>query len=116
MKTITGRGTAGALRRSTETVRQSSDIGVLRPAPATSEVRGWGGTGPYSPASRTSVHGAGGRGARDRSSPAGVAAYGIPRQEAMPPRRRPRTGPLVVETTRAGSAAAGRPAPAMVPV
>jgi hypothetical protein len=55
--------------------------------------------GPYSAASSGSVHGSGGIGAANRSSPTGGRAYGIPRKRKPPSAlRSPRTGPHAVVT------------------
>src|SRR5437762_3020457 len=50
-------------------------------------------------ASRTSSHGGTGCGSRQRRSPIGGAAYGMPRHTATSPSMRPRTAPAVVATT-----------------
>ena len=54
--------------------------------------------GPKALPSRTRVQFAGGLGSRSRCLPKGGAAYGIPLNEATPPRERPRTRPSAVST------------------
>src|SRR5215213_7402885 len=68
------------------------------------------GVGAWSSASRTPVQAARGSGARNRRSPDGGSAYGMPRKAADPGRQRPRTEPAGVSTTTVdprGSRASG---------
>ena len=71
---MTGRGRSdGAAGATTVSDRQSSPIGVRGPVFMV-RVRRCGATGPNADASRTPDHGCGGRGARNRPSPAVDAA------------------------------------------
>src|SRR5205823_4901454 len=58
----------------------------------------WGTIGPNASAGRTPAQGSGGCGGRQRSSPTGGAANGMPRNWSTPPRSTPSTFPERVST------------------
>src|SRR3954469_5028604 len=89
-KTSTGQGPSPERGVQTLRYRQSSSPGGIGPQ-AKSEIGrwGWGGGGPKVSASSSPAHGATGAGGRQRRSPTGGAAYGMPRYAPSRPRTRP---------------------------
>ena len=103
MKNRTGRRDDGVVSAGVQTlsVRQSS-------SPTTaSAASSCGHFGPKAAASRTPAQGSGGAGGRQRRSPTGGAANGIPLNANVSPDRTPRTSPLSV-TARSPAARATR--------
>src|SRR6266567_3236496 len=113
--TMTGSGRRGSvLGVYTLTTRQSSAVLVLVTPVPTLPVCAH--TLPKVVVSLMPVHGAAGRGGRQRSAPTGGAAYGMPRNSRASAVKKPCTAPLSVRTTRGAEPVWECPAATAVPV
>src|SRR6516162_1888996 len=98
MNTMTGRLLVSGADVQTFTARQSSDCTELLFSVG-SLPTSCGQAGARSRAGRTSVHGLGSTGGRNRSGPLGEFAKRMPRNTSTPASESPRTGPELVTTT-----------------
>src|SRR6185369_12552049 len=108
IQTMTGSFAAGAAFAGFHTLikRQSSDdVGDMAPAPGPKAA--WGQSAPYLLASRSPCHADNGCGGRQRYSPTGAAAKGMPLKLDTSPSVTPRTVPYCVRTVGAAAVPAG---------